>query len=790
MRSRLSMRDREIGRLGYPIVLALALLGCLFPQAVYARASVPFPEPESYSVCPSQPGRYACLVHALPLSVTRSGSAPEAGPNLEGSGEKGGLAPKDLISAYKVPEKGGSGQTVAIVDAYNDPNAEADLKVYRKTYGLSECTEANGCFKKVNQKGETANYPVSEYKWSLEISLDLDMVSAICKECHIVLVEAQDNTFKNLNEAENEAAGLKGTTAISNSWGAAERAEETSEDKYFNHPGIPITVSAGDFGYGVEYPASSHNVIAVGGTRLTKLTGSSRGWTEKTWPGTGSGCSAYEEKPAWQTDTACSHRTNTDVAAVASGESPVSVYDSYVYPGWENVWGTSAASPIISGVEAREIASTRSLGADVFYIAGKGGKLFDVTKGSNGTCTPPAEHEYWCTAREGYDGPTGWGTPNGVPTVNEWALVETPNPGTSKETNLWGKVSCTSAEACTTTGSYENSEGTSLTLAERWNGKSWSIQETPNHQAKTGTFFGNRLNGVSCNTVETCTAVGYYTPIEGNREASLAERWNGKSWSIQETPNPKEVGKNGATLTGVACTSSSSCLAVGFYWNSAEVRYPFSELWNGKEWSIQEMAKPGKSGSWVAGVSCSSSEACTAVGGYTNEAGQAVTLAERWSGKEWSIQTTANQAEAEGNWLEEVSCPTATFCTAVDEYSKSKKILPLAESWNGKTWSLQSVQVPASATNSWLHGVSCISAEACTVVGGYFAEGSKGVVSLIETWNGSVWSTQTAPSPPWGASAASSQGPYGVSCTAIEACMAVGNYTGEAGHELPFSEMN
>lgn len=199
-------------------------------------------------------------------------------PGLPGTGEKGGFSPKDLRSIYNLPSTGGSGQTVAIVNAFNDVDAESNLATYREKYGLKSCTESNGCFKKVNQKGETGNYPEGEPGWSVEISLDLDMVSAVCPECHIVLVEANTNSYVNLDDAEVEAAALTGTTEISNSWGGVEVASHTSEDSYFDHPGIPVLVAAGDYCYINEcagykkpnWPATSPDVISVGGTEVQK----------------------------------------------------------------------------------------------------------------------------------------------------------------------------------------------------------------------------------------------------------------------------------------------------------------------------------------------------------------------------------------------------------------------------------------------------------------------------------------------------------------------------------------
>jgi phosphodiesterase/alkaline phosphatase D-like protein len=339
----------------------------------------------------------------------------------------GGYAPADLRSAYDLPSTtAGSGQTVAVVDAFDDPDAASDLAVYRSRYGMSACTSANGCFKKVNQSGGTS-YPAANASWAVEVSLDLDMVSAACPNCHILLVEATSNQNGNLYTAEDEAVAL-GATEVSNSWGGPEEPGETAADSYFDHVDVPVTASAGDSGFEVEYPAASPDVIAVGGTALTQAS-NSRGWSETAWgegalAGTGSGCSAYEAKPAWQTDSGCSRRTNNDVAAVASPQTPVSLADSYELPkefskpeaGWTLAGGTSASSPLIAGTMALANAYTRSLpGAEALYLeaAQNGtGVLDDVTSGSNGSCG-----DYLCNAGLGYDGPTGLGSPYGAPVV-------------------------------------------------------------------------------------------------------------------------------------------------------------------------------------------------------------------------------------------------------------------------------------------------------------------------------------------------------------------------------------
>jgi len=321
-----------------------------------------------------------------------------------------GYNPADLQSAYNLPSStAGNGQTVAIVDAYDDPNAASDLNVYRSQFGLPACTTANGCFKKVNQNGGTS-YPRANGGWAQEISLDLDMVSAICPNCHILLVEASSSSLTNLGTAVNRAAAM-GANEISNSYGGSESSSDPSYDStYYNHPGIAITVSSGDSGYGVQYPAASQYVTAVGGTTLNRAS-NTRGWSETTWSGAGSGCSAYDPKPSWQKDSGCSKRTVADVSAVADPNTGVSVYDSYAYQGqsgWLVFGGTSVASPIIASVYALAgNASTVTYGS---YPYSHTGSLNDVTSGSNGSCGG----SYLCTAGSGYDGPTGLGTPNGT----------------------------------------------------------------------------------------------------------------------------------------------------------------------------------------------------------------------------------------------------------------------------------------------------------------------------------------------------------------------------------------
>jgi subtilase family serine protease len=250
------------------------------------------------------------------------------------------------------------------------------------------------------------------------MSLDVDMASAACPDCNILVVEANSTNFSDLGAAEIYAASV--ATVVSNSYGGKEDNTISGTDAmYFNHPNVGIFVSAGDSGYGVEYPASSQYVTAVGGTKLVKAT-NARGWTESAWGsgfwtflfgGGGSGCSAYITKPSWQKDTGCKFRTVADVSANAAPGSGPAIYDTYGGAaadavGWITVGGTSASSPLVAGIYA--ITGQGAAGASLSYT--NPSAFYDVTTGNNGSCSP----KYLCTAGVGYDGPTGNGTPNGA----------------------------------------------------------------------------------------------------------------------------------------------------------------------------------------------------------------------------------------------------------------------------------------------------------------------------------------------------------------------------------------
>jgi subtilase family serine protease len=346
----------------------------------------------------------------------RAGQAAAQAQPAGGVGNGGAYDPAFLRAAYNLNSlsvSGGTGQVVAVVDAMDDPKALSDLAYYRNYFGLPAlpaCTSwpsTSACFSKVDQNGGT-NYPPADQGWAEEISLDLDMVSAICPNCTILLVEANSGTYSDLAAAVNQAATL-GANAISNSYGGGEWSGETAMDSAYHHPGVAITASSGDGGYGVEYPAASPFVTAVGGTTLNQTTNSGgRNATETAWSGAGSGCSGYEPKPTWQKDASCANRTVSDVSAVADPNTGVWVYDTYVDPGFEVFGGTSVASPIIASIYAlagNSLSSGQQMDANPYAHASA---LFDITGGTNGSCSAT----YLCAGVAGYDGPTGLGTPN------------------------------------------------------------------------------------------------------------------------------------------------------------------------------------------------------------------------------------------------------------------------------------------------------------------------------------------------------------------------------------------
>jgi len=429
--------------------------------------------PAAAGAAPTMPGgvRPACAAPTQPRQESCLALGPSAklpGGRISAAATQAPLSATQLQNAYNLVSAAASattdGELVAVVDAYDDPDAQADLAAYRTMEGLAACdtsTEA-GCLTIVNQSGQASPLPGVDPGvnggtpggWELEESLDVDMVTAICPGCHILLVEANSLNASDLDTAENAAAS-SGAKFISNSWGGTEfPGEYQTDNSYFNHPGVAITFAAGDYGYdanlapselntaplGTEYPAASQYVTAVGGTTLT-MSGNTR-VSETIWSGTGSGCTEAAAKPSWQVDTnassGCLNRTSNDVSAVADPNTPVAIYDSYPYNGTvfgsTSAGGTSVAAPIIAGVYA--LAGTPEAGTYPAQYPYQHTSAFNaITSGSNGTCE--SSRQYLCTGTDypgtTYNAPAGWGTPDGTggfASTTTGDVVTVPDPGT------------------------------------------------------------------------------------------------------------------------------------------------------------------------------------------------------------------------------------------------------------------------------------------------------------------------------------------------------------------------
>ncbi len=349
---------------------------------------------------------HACAVRPAPgkmtcLALIRVG--PDGQRMISSKPLADGFTPDDIQKAYNLVGLESGGATVAIIDAYGYSGLESDLATYRDHFGLPACTTKNGCLTIMNQNGRTYNLPPDNAGWDVEQALDVDAVSATCPDCHILVVQANNASIYNLGTAVNMAAMQKGVVAISNSYLGNDRKKVVA----YNHRGIAITAATGDGGYaGGGYPADDAHVVAVGGTSVTRDS-SNRGYSETVWSGTGSGCAQLIKQPRWQKslNTTCDTRANSDVSAAA--DPSLGGLTIYLNGSYQQVGGTSEATPIIAAVFALS-GNTRGFpGQNLYSDAGK--HTYDVTSGSNGSCGPPL-----CDAGKGWDGPTGWGTPNGV----------------------------------------------------------------------------------------------------------------------------------------------------------------------------------------------------------------------------------------------------------------------------------------------------------------------------------------------------------------------------------------
>src|SRR5215472_10279576 len=354
-----------------------------------------------------------------------------------------------------------------------------------------------------------------------------------------------------------------------------------------------------------------------------------------------------------------------------------------------------------------------------------------------------------------------------------WQILSAPSPSGAQFAVL-GTVACAAASTCIAAGTYLDSSGAFQTLAERWNGTTWAVQPMP---PLAGGVMG-QLYGVACTSATGCLAVGLSSPNLFNNQspATLAERWNGSTWSIQRMSSPP--GAAAGNLNAASCVSTSACIAVGNTSNSRGTSLTTAQRWNGHTWSIQPTPSPADGGNLI-GVSCPSRPSCLAVGGHGNPFNEVPpgTLAEEWNGSRWHIQPTPNPPG--GGWfLTSVSCTSPSACTAVGRLPLTPRTptATLAEQWNGHRWSIQPTPNPPGYGATFLNGVSCTSRSSCMAVGGEFDPfpGGGNLGTLAERWNGRTWrivpTFKPAPTP---ANAAL----YGVACTSASACTAVGNQT-------------
>ncbi len=357
-------------------------------------------------ICPAPTDNApSCMVEALARPASGGGTTLITSPTPIGFG------PAQFHGAYNVPTTATGTVTVAIIVGYDNPNVKADLDVYNSTFGLPpfpscSTTVLTSCFQKIAQSSKITTNP----SWTMESSLDVQTIHQMCQNCKILLVEGNNNYWSNLMWAVDTAVS-KGATVVNNSYAGVESSGLYSYDSHFNVPGVAFTAGSGDNGFDVRYPAASKYVTGVGGTTLT--IDSSNNWVgESVWKLAGSGCSLYEPKPVFQTDTGCANRTVSDVSADADSDTGAAIYNSAGIngqTGWFKLGGTSLSAPIISAIYAMAGVTPGAQENRVPYVSGNSTNLHDVSTGSNGTCGT-----YLCQGTVGFDGPTGLGTPNGL----------------------------------------------------------------------------------------------------------------------------------------------------------------------------------------------------------------------------------------------------------------------------------------------------------------------------------------------------------------------------------------
>jgi hypothetical protein len=596
-------------------LLIIAMVGLGRPAPARAAAAVPERAvvgthyAKIVADCPPpSPGHFSC--YAL-QRVAAKASTPGAQPyDVQASypvGPDGGYTPSDLWSAYGLGTLStlgaasgpGTGQTVGIVDAYDDPNIEADLGTFDSQYGLPACTTANGCFTKVGQTG-TSSLPAGNAGWAGEISLDVEAVHSICPDCKILLVEANSSSSTDLAAAVNEAVSL-GATEVTNSYGAAEQDNATVEAAYA-HPGVVITASSGDQGYynwtepslgtSANMPAALPDVVAVGGTSLNLNTDGSRSsetvWNDNTGPealggsagASGGGCSTLFTAPAWQSSLAgyssagcAGKRLVADVSAIADPYTGFDTYNSYDASGWVTSGGTSLSSPVIAATFAL-VGGSQGVAdpAQTLYygLAGDPSSLYDVTTGGNGFCygaqpgacttSHPAASDCngttACDAASGYDGPSGVGTPVGLgafsPVVARFTMPASASPGTAVAVDA---STSSSNNGAITSYTWDWGDGTSSTTT--------SSPQTTHVFSATGLYTvsltvstaGGVMGGPTSHTIaieNDCSTSCSWSGTDAN--GGGPQNWSDPSnWSSGNTPSSGASGD--LTLPASSCNN-------------------------------------------------------------------------------------------------------------------------------------------------------------------------------------------------------------------------------------------
>jgi Subtilase family len=659
----------------------------------------------------------------------------------------------------------GADQTIAVVNAYDAPNAEQDLAVYRQMYGLPPCTTENGCFRKVNQDGESGPLPPRHPGWGLEAAVDLDMVSAACPQCKILLVEADDDLLVNLAAAVATAARLK-ATQISSSWGLRERPGILAYEPFFDHPGVSIFAASGDAGYGVRYPASSANVTSVGGTSLWPAKGA-RGYYEYAWGGAGSGCSAYIDKPSWQrAATGCAHRATADVSAVADPITAVAVYDTHQGGGWVRAGGTSVATSLVAGAYALIGAESRKEPGGA-YAYRHPDKFFDITSGNNtgadpgpdnpGSCSPTV----LCTAGEGYDGPTGVGTPNlaGIDPaadrcVNNWEQVETPDLSQVNgivQASIVDVAVLSESDVWTLGEHYENGgagPGHSygeMTDIQHWNGSRWEHVPSANPIQPQRADVRVEAEALAFSGPDDGWAVGFRRNVDS--VVPYVQHWDGKSWSLSPVLTP--VGGtyliDGRTrpahveATGVAAISPTDVWVTLVEYKDAGRRFParsYMEHWDGRTWSFVDYPVTGGPIT-LHDVYGTASNDVWAVGRTAD-----LPYTMHWDGKQWTpIEVPF---DAESGWFYAVDATGPDDAWAVGEKQVPGGEAPLIQHWDGKKWTETPDGGVISETTK-LSGVKAIAPDDVWVAGGWFNDHDSSSGYVVEHWDGAKWTVIDVP---------------------------------------------